>query len=120
MVFTQSFLKLDSILVILGNIPLGVYTNVLNCRIIQTELRNKPKKENKMDNQDILKSCYCRGGADAWYNRSCSPHYYTDTIDSRGADENKVERADMTDEQVSAYVSAYDEGMDSGDHKDWG
>jgi hypothetical protein len=48
---------------------------------------------------------YDRGSADAWYGRECEPHYYIgDTYQSP-----KVEKADMTEEEIAAYMAGYNE-----------
>ena len=46
---------------------------------------------------------YDRGSADAWYGREVNPHYYLgDTYQSL-----KVEKADMTEEEIAAYMAGY-------------
>ena len=46
---------------------------------------------------------YDRGSADAWYGREVNPHYYIgDTYQSP-----KVEKADMTEEEIAAYMAGY-------------
>jgi len=48
---------------------------------------------------------YDRGSADAWYGRECEPHYFTgDTYQS-----TKIEKADMTEEEIAAYMAGYNE-----------
>jgi hypothetical protein len=48
---------------------------------------------------------YDRGSADAYYGRECEPHYYIgDTYQSP-----KVEKADMTEEEIAAYMAGYNE-----------
>ena len=59
---------------------------------------------------------YDRGGADAWYRRGCTPHYYKgDTYSSE-----RVEEENMTEEEIKAYLAGYDEINSAGDFKDWG
>ncbi len=54
-----------------------------------------------------------RGSADAYYGRPYKPHYYVgDSITSE-----KVEAADMTEAEVTAYCYGYD---NEDDRKDWG
>jgi hypothetical protein len=56
-----------------------------------------------------------RGGADYWYNRGYKPHYYkggTYTSD-------RVEKDDMTPEELAAYRAGYCKAEASGDQKDW-
>ena len=56
---------------------------------------------------------YDRGSADAYYHRSAEPHYYTgDTYSS-----TKIEKTDMSEEEISAYMAGYNETTD---RKDWG
>ena len=45
-------------------------------------------------------SPYDRGSADSWYRRQPEPHYMID-----GA---RIERADMTAEQIAEYEAGYD------------
>ena len=46
---------------------------------------------------------YDRGSADSWYGREVKPHYYIgDTYQSP-----KVEEADMTEEEIAAYMAGY-------------
>jgi hypothetical protein len=48
---------------------------------------------------------YDRGSADAYYGRECEPHYYIgDTYQSP-----KIEKADMTEEEIAAYMAGYNE-----------
>ncbi len=56
-----------------------------------------------------------RGAADSYYRRGCVPHYWPEGT-GRGT---KVERADMTEEQISEYIRAYNRNEDEGDHKEW-
>lgn len=59
---------------------------------------------------------YDRGGADYWYNRGYEPHYFkggTYTSD-------RVEKNDMTPEELAAYRAGYCEAKDMGDQKDYG
>jgi len=54
-----------------------------------------------------------RGAADAWYQRGRSPHKFE-------AGSYTSPRVELTDPaEVAAYNKAFDEGMASGDHKDW-
>lgn len=55
---------------------------------------------------------YDRGSADAYYGRGFSPHYY---IGGTGMSQ-RVESADMTEEDIEAYTAGYD-GED--DRKEW-
>jgi len=57
-----------------------------------------------------------RGGADFWYNRGYDPHYYTGG--SYASD--RVEKDDMTAEELAAYRAGYCEAEAAGDQKDYG
>jgi len=55
---------------------------------------------------------YDRGSADKYYGRIASPHYFTgDTYNS-----TKIEKVDMSDEEIAAYMDGYNEQTD---RKDW-
>ena len=57
-----------------------------------------------------------RGGADFWYNRGYDPHYYEGgTYTSK-----RIEKDDMTPEELAAYRAGYEEASQQGDQKDWG
>lgn len=57
-----------------------------------------------------------RGGADYWYNRGYDPHYYVGgTYTSE-----RVNRDDMTAEELAAYRAGYCEAEAAGDQKDYG
>ena len=56
-----------------------------------------------------------RGRADYWYNRGYDPHYYKGgTYTSE-----RVEKDDMTPEELAAYRAGYCEAEANGDQKDW-
>ena len=56
-----------------------------------------------------------RGRADYWYNRGYDPHYYVGgTYASK-----RVEKDDMTAEELAAYRAGYCEAEAAGDKKDW-
>ena len=56
-----------------------------------------------------------RGGADYWYNRGYEPHYYEGgTYTSK-----RIEKDDMTPEELAAYRAGYEEASQQGDQKDW-
>lgn len=57
-----------------------------------------------------------RGFADFWYHRPRDPHYWPEGT-YKG---ERVEAADMTQEELSAYHLAYTLAEQSGDQKDWG
>jgi len=57
-----------------------------------------------------------RGSADSYYRRGFTPHYYTGATGFG----KKIEREDMTPEEIAAYTAGYDDNNDDGDFKDWG
>jgi hypothetical protein len=60
-------------------------------------------------------SPYDRGSADAWYRRSFNPHYYVgDTYSTP-----KIEMAQMTAEEITAYTVGYRDQEATGDHKEF-
>lgn len=59
---------------------------------------------------------YDRGSADAWYRRGYFPHYYKGATYSS----ERVEKEDMTEEEIEAYAAGYDETYNARDFKDWG
>ena len=61
-------------------------------------------------------SAYDRGGADAYYRRPFSPHYFKG--DSYASD--LVNLYDPNDELYKAYAAGYQDTVDAGDFKDWG
>lgn len=57
-----------------------------------------------------------RGAADSYYNRGFNPHFYLgDTYSSQ-----RIDLADMTAEQITAYSAGYRYNEQFGDKKDWG
>lgn len=58
---------------------------------------------------------YNRGTADSYYNRGFCPHYYVG--DTYGSE--RVERDQMTAEEIAAYTAGYDENQAAGDFKEW-
>jgi hypothetical protein len=48
---------------------------------------------------------YDRGSADAWYGREVNPHYFTGAT----YQSTKIEKADMTEEEIAAYMAGYNE-----------
>jgi hypothetical protein len=60
-------------------------------------------------------SPYDRGMADSYYSRSRLPHYFVgDTHRSR-----RVDRWEMTPDEVEAYHAGYDDNEAEGDKKEW-
>lgn len=57
-----------------------------------------------------------RGGADYYYGRAFDPHYYV------GATYNsdRVEKKDMTPEEIAAYTRGFNSAEEDGTQKDWG
>ena len=56
---------------------------------------------------------YDRGSADAYYRRRFEPHYFKGATYSS----EKVDRVDMTSEEIDQYTKGYEEQTD---FKDWG
>lgn len=57
-----------------------------------------------------------RGAADSYYDRGFNPHFYLgDTYSSQ-----RIDLADMTAEQITAYSAGYRYNEQFGDKKDWG
>ena len=54
-----------------------------------------------------------RGSADAYYQRPYEPHYYV----GAAMQSERVEKADMTVDEIAAYKYGYDNEYD---RKDWG
>jgi hypothetical protein len=57
-----------------------------------------------------------RGGADYWYNRGYTPHYYTGNTYTS----DRVTRDDMTAEELAAYRAGYELAEQQGDQKEYG
>ena len=58
---------------------------------------------------------YDRGSADSYYGRPRRPHYYRgDTGTS-----DRVDYADMTPDEVVAYLAGYEDNERDGDKKQW-
>jgi hypothetical protein len=73
-------------------------------------------KEKKMKYDTRNGSPYDRGGADSYYGRDIKPHYYKgDTGNSK-----RIEAAQMTEEEIDAYMAGYNDNVESGSFKDWG
>ena len=57
-----------------------------------------------------------RGGADSYYRRPRSPHWWPEgTMNGE-----KIEAKDMTPEEIAEYNAGFDENEENGDFKDWG
>ena len=56
-----------------------------------------------------------RGSADSWYSRGYNPHYYKG--DSYNSD--RVERDDMTAEEIEQYYAGYEWNEEFGGKKEW-
>ena len=58
---------------------------------------------------------YDRGGADSYYGRGCSPHYF------EGATyQSKEIKPEEGTEEYKAYVAGYEWNEEFGDKKNWG
>ena len=58
---------------------------------------------------------YDRGGADSYYRRGYRPHYY---VGNTGMSD-RVEKEDMTPEEIEAYRAGYNDNEAAGDFKEW-
>jgi len=56
-----------------------------------------------------------RGSADSWYSRPFNPHFYK----GRTYQGPRVELADMTAEEITAYTAGYHWNEKFGGKKDW-
>jgi len=59
---------------------------------------------------------YDRGGADSYYRRGIDPHYFIGAT-YQGT---RVEKEDMTQSEIDAYMAGYNDNQEAGDFKDWG
>ena len=59
---------------------------------------------------------YDRGNADSYYGRGYNPHYFTGATYST----RRVEKHEMTEEEIAAYKAGYYDNEENGDKKDWG
>jgi hypothetical protein len=58
---------------------------------------------------------YDRGSADSYYSRGYNPHYY---VAGTGTS-LRVEKKDMTVEEIAAYTAGFNDNEQFGDKKDW-
>lgn len=58
-------------------------------------------------------SLYDRGGADSYYGRGKSPHWYPNGT----YNEPRIE--DLSDEEIAEYNEGYDNNEANGDKKEW-
>jgi hypothetical protein len=56
-----------------------------------------------------------RGVMDSYYRRGCDPHYYKEGTYSSP----RVERKDMTEDEVDAYIAGFNHNEEFGDFKEW-
>ena len=56
-----------------------------------------------------------RGSADSWYSRGWNPHYY---VGDTGSSE-RVDRDDMTKEEIQQYYAGFEYNEDFGGKKEW-
>lgn len=56
-----------------------------------------------------------RGSADSWYSRGISPHFY---LGDTGSSE-RIEKSQMTPEEIQAYLAGYQWNEQFGGKKDW-
>ncbi len=57
-----------------------------------------------------------RGSADSYYDRPFNPHYYVDGTSTSA----RVELAEMTAAEITAYTAGYNWNEQHGNKKDWG
>lgn len=60
-------------------------------------------------------SPFDRGSADSYYNRPRSPHWYPNGTGNG----QRIERQDMSVEEIEAYYAGYDYNEECGDKKRW-
>ena len=60
-------------------------------------------------------SPYDRGSADSYYGRPTCPHWYPNGT----GNQPRIERANMTKEEINEYYLGYTENEISGDKKSW-
>ncbi len=58
---------------------------------------------------------YDRGSADSYYRRGYNPHYYVGGTHQS----EKIEKGQMTPEEIEAYNAGYDDNEQDGNFKDW-
>lgn len=58
---------------------------------------------------------YDRGSADSYYRRGCNPHYYKGGTYQT----DRVEKDDMTPEEIAEYMQGYDDNEADGNFKEW-
>lgn len=58
---------------------------------------------------------YDRGSADSYYRRGFNPHYFVGATYSS----ERVDRENMTPEEIAAYTAGYEENEADGDFKDY-
>lgn len=56
-----------------------------------------------------------RGSADSYYHRGVNPHYYVGATMMS----DRVEKAQMTIDELEAYLAGYEYNEQYGDKKDW-
>ena len=59
---------------------------------------------------------YDRGGADSYYQRGACPHYY----EGKTYSTKRIEKEEMTEEEIEAYMAGYNENEDLRHFKEWG
>ena len=61
-------------------------------------------------------SPFDRGGADSYYRRGFNPHWYPDGT-FKGV---RIEKSEMSEEEIELYRAGWKENEDNGDFKDYG
>jgi hypothetical protein len=59
---------------------------------------------------------YDRGSSDSYYGRGYNPHYFEGATSITP----RVEMAQMTAEEITAYTAGFNDNESFGDKKDWG
>lgn len=69
--------------------------------------------EDKMEHDRAHGGPFDRGGADYYYHRPYGPHYYDDSTNPC----TRVEKDQMTQQQLDAYEAGWNEAEQFGDQK---
>lgn len=58
---------------------------------------------------------YDRGSADSYYRRGFDPHFY----EGATYQSTRIEKEQMTEEEIIAYKAGYDDNEELGSYKEW-
>ena len=99
--------------------PVGTLSKLMKLEAeakAQADAMEKPRVKVNPDNYDKRHGGpFDRGSADAYYRRNWDPHYYVGG--TRTSD--RVERADMTEQEMEDYRAGWDYQHDLGEYKEW-